>query len=147
MLWSPSSKTALAEAEISYKDDHVSQSVFVKFPIVRVGAGLKTLIQQHDIDITRLHLVVWTTTPWTLPANMVNLACDRGILLQSMLKYLYDGRNSSLPTLPPSNTQSSVRPIRASIGSLPPEGWTTSQRRLAKTWRRSALFQVRTFRE
>jgi len=52
--WSIPCRTALAEAEVEY-NDHVSQSVFVKFPVV---GQEKTFI------------VIWTTTPWTLPANL-----------------------------------------------------------------------------
>ncbi len=54
VYWSIPCRTALAEAEVEYKD-HVSQSVFVKFPVV---GREKTFI------------VIWTTTPWTLPANL-----------------------------------------------------------------------------
>ena len=54
VYWSIPCRTALAEAEVEYQD-HVSQSVFVKFPVV--GRD-KTFI------------VIWTTTPWTLPANL-----------------------------------------------------------------------------
>src|SRR5271165_4018187 len=54
VYWSIPCRTALAEAEVEYKD-HVSQSVYVKFPVV--GRD-KTFI------------VIWTTTPWTLPANL-----------------------------------------------------------------------------
>jgi isoleucyl-tRNA synthetase len=54
VYWSIPCRTALAEAEVEYKD-HVSQSVFVKFPVV---GQPKTFI------------VIWTTTPWTLPANL-----------------------------------------------------------------------------
>jgi isoleucyl-tRNA synthetase len=54
VYWSIPCRTALAEAEVEYKD-HVSQSVYVKFPVVgRPGVSL----------------VIWTTTPWTLPANL-----------------------------------------------------------------------------
>jgi isoleucyl-tRNA synthetase len=54
VYWSIPCRTALAEAEVEYKD-HVSQSVYVKFPIVgRPGTSI----------------VIWTTTPWTLPANL-----------------------------------------------------------------------------
>jgi isoleucyl-tRNA synthetase len=54
VYWSIPCRTALAEAEVEYKD-HVSQSVFVKFPVVgRPG----------------VNIVIWTTTPWTLPANL-----------------------------------------------------------------------------
>lgn len=54
VYWSIPCRTALAEAEVEYKD-HVSQSVYVKFPV----AG-------HD----KTFVVIWTTTPWTLPANL-----------------------------------------------------------------------------
>jgi isoleucyl-tRNA synthetase len=54
VYWSIPCRTALAEAEVEYHD-HVSQSVFVKFPVV----GRK-----------KTFIVIWTTTPWTLPANL-----------------------------------------------------------------------------
>jgi isoleucyl-tRNA synthetase len=54
VYWSIPCRTALAEAEVEYQD-HVSQSVFVKFPVV---GREKTFV------------VIWTTTPWTLPANL-----------------------------------------------------------------------------
>jgi isoleucyl-tRNA synthetase len=54
VYWSIPCRTALAEAEVEYKD-HVSQSVFVKFPLV---------------DQPGTSVVIWTTTPWTLPANL-----------------------------------------------------------------------------
>ena len=54
VYWSIPFRTALAEAEVEYQD-HASQSVFVKFPVVgRPGVSI----------------VIWTTTPWTLPANL-----------------------------------------------------------------------------
>jgi isoleucyl-tRNA synthetase len=54
IYWSIPCRTALAEAEVEYKD-HVSQSVFVKFPV---------------LGRERTFVVIWTTTPWTLPANL-----------------------------------------------------------------------------
>jgi isoleucyl-tRNA synthetase len=54
VYWSIPCRTALAEAEVEYHE-HVSQSVFVKFPVV---SQPKTFV------------VIWTTTPWTLPANL-----------------------------------------------------------------------------
>jgi isoleucyl-tRNA synthetase len=54
VYWSIPCRTALAEAEVEYKD-HVSQSIYVKFPIL-----------EHP----GTSLVIWTTTPWTLPANL-----------------------------------------------------------------------------
>jgi isoleucyl-tRNA synthetase len=40
VYWSPSTKTALAEAELEYKEDHISVAAYVKFPIVQLGIAL-----------------------------------------------------------------------------------------------------------
>jgi isoleucyl-tRNA synthetase len=66
VYWSPSTGTALAEAELEYRDDHVSCAVFVKFPLVNLG-GLKDFVREGET----VSAVIWTTTPWTLPANRV----------------------------------------------------------------------------
>src|SRR4029079_1895426 len=65
--WCPTDRTALAEAEIEYQDDE-SPSVFVSFPLRRDPRGVLTA---H----AGVHAVAWTTTPWTLPAN-VGLMAD-----------------------------------------------------------------------
>ncbi len=54
VYWSIPCRTALAEAEVEYHD-HVSQSIFVKFPVV---------------GRANTFVLIWTTTPWTLPANL-----------------------------------------------------------------------------
>ncbi|MCM3710006.1 isoleucine--tRNA ligase [Sporosarcina luteola] len=59
VYWSPSSESALAEAEIEYKDKK-SPSIYVAFPI-KDGLG----VVDEDVRI-----VIWTTTPWTIPANL-----------------------------------------------------------------------------
>lgn len=59
VYWSPSSETALAEAEIEYQDV-VSDSIYVSFPVVEANQHL-----QGDESF-----VIWTTTPWTLPGNL-----------------------------------------------------------------------------
>jgi len=59
VYWSPSSESALAEAEIEYKD-RKDPSIFVAFP-VEVG---NEFIKEGE------NLVIWTTTPWTLPGNL-----------------------------------------------------------------------------
>lgn len=69
VFYSPSSRTALAEAELEYLDQHVSLSALVKFKL-RPSNVLRARLPKH-IAADRLHLVVWTTTPWTLPANKV----------------------------------------------------------------------------
>ncbi|MCA9484518.1 MAG: isoleucine--tRNA ligase [Nitrospina sp.] len=62
--WCTSCKTALAEAEVEYQD-HKSPSIYVKFP---VKSGWKDSIAPAEGK--NLSLVIWTTTPWTLPANL-----------------------------------------------------------------------------
>ena len=58
VYWSPSSESALAEAEIEYKD-RKDPSIFVAFPVVEGNQYVK----KDD------NLIIWTTTPWTLPGN------------------------------------------------------------------------------
>ncbi|XP_060559788.1 isoleucine--tRNA ligase, mitochondrial-like isoform X2 [Ruditapes philippinarum] len=65
VFWSPSSRTALAESELEYKADHVSTSIYVKFPITDTSSQIKNLIENSH----QFHAVIWTTTPWTIPAN------------------------------------------------------------------------------
>ncbi|MCJ1379872.1 isoleucine-tRNA ligase [Xylographa soralifera] len=66
VYWSPSSHTALAEAELEYNPDHVSTAAFVKFPLMQLPEALQ---QRVGTDGTQISAVIWTTTPWTLPAN------------------------------------------------------------------------------
>ena len=68
VYWSPTTETALAEAEIEYKDVE-SHSIYVKFQ------GLRDLTDKLGVD--EASIVIWTTTPWTLPANLgVSLNTD-----------------------------------------------------------------------
>ena len=57
--------TALAEAELEYPDGHVSTSCFVGLPLTRLGEAAAA----HAAELQGAELLVWTTTPWTLPAN------------------------------------------------------------------------------
>jgi isoleucyl-tRNA synthetase len=63
--WCYRCKTALAEAEIEYENEK-SPSIYIKFPIVD---GQK-LAHLEDVSLAMTNLLVWTTTPWTLPANV-----------------------------------------------------------------------------
>ncbi len=65
--WCAHCKTALAEAEVEY-DDHVSPSVYVKFKMAVEEDILKELPALQDFK-DKTYVVIWTTTPWTLPAN------------------------------------------------------------------------------
>lgn len=64
--WSPSSRTALAEAELEYPDNHVSKSIYVRFCVESPSESLKELHSEES----PVNIAVWTTTPWTIPANM-----------------------------------------------------------------------------
>merc|ERR1711966_504131 len=64
--WSPSSRTALAEAELEYPENHVSKSIYVGFEVVEASDALK---QYHSSD-EPVKVAIWTTTPWTMPANL-----------------------------------------------------------------------------
>lgn len=68
VYWCATCETALAEAEIEYADK-TSTSVFVKFPIVEWPANddAQALAKRPG---KKAHVLVWTTTPWTLPANV-----------------------------------------------------------------------------
>uniref|UniRef100_A0A8D1Q477 Isoleucine--tRNA ligase, mitochondrial n=1 Tax=Sus scrofa TaxID=9823 RepID=A0A8D1Q477_PIG len=65
VYWSPSSRTALAEAELEYNPEHVSRSVYVKFPLLKPSPKLASLIDGSS----PVSFLVWTTQPWTIPAN------------------------------------------------------------------------------
>ena len=58
VMWSVVEKTALAEAEVEY-EDHTSDTVWVKFPVTSPAHGA----------LAQASVVIWTTTPWTLPGN------------------------------------------------------------------------------
>ena len=67
VLWSTVEKTALADAEVEYMD-HISDTIYVSFPIKKTN--LK--------DLKDCEIIIWTTTPWTIPANKA-LAFNRGL--------------------------------------------------------------------
>ncbi|MFN5579145.1 MAG: isoleucine--tRNA ligase, partial [Akkermansiaceae bacterium] len=62
--WSYGAQTALAEAEVEYADK-ISPSIFVKFPL-KGSVGVPPALS----NIPDINMVIWTTTPWTLPANL-----------------------------------------------------------------------------
>ena len=68
VMWSPTEKTALAEAEIEYHERE-SAIVYALFPVLRAPAAS---------DLVGANVVIWTTTPWTIPANRA-LAYGRAI--------------------------------------------------------------------
>ena len=70
VLWCTHDQTALAEAEVEY-EDHVSPSIYVKFPVAGGAAAVAAKVQGVKLpaDVASVSVVIWTTTPWTLPAN------------------------------------------------------------------------------
>ena len=70
VLWCTQDQTALAEAEVEY-EDHTSPSIYVRFPVVTSPPVLRTTFPglAFPAGIKLVSVVIWTTTPWTLPAN------------------------------------------------------------------------------
>ena len=64
--WSPSSRTALAEAELEYPEGHTSPSIYVAFPVTKLGEDAAELKEY----LPNLSVAIWTTTPWTIPGNL-----------------------------------------------------------------------------
>lgn len=62
--WCFSCETALAEAEVEY-EDHTSPSIYVAFPVESDLSDIDPALAGQDLSV-----VIWTTTPWTLPANL-----------------------------------------------------------------------------
>ncbi|MBH8574261.1 isoleucine--tRNA ligase [Nostocaceae cyanobacterium CENA369] len=92
--WSPSSKTALAEAELEYPEGHTSRSIYAAFPVTSVAEAVKSQLAEYQSD---LGVAVWTTTPWTIPGNLavaVNADLNYALVefsspeVQSSFKYL-----------------------------------------------------------
>ncbi|KAG8182722.1 hypothetical protein JTE90_026173 [Oedothorax gibbosus] len=65
VFWSPHNRTSLAEAELEYNTNHISPSVYVKFAIHQYPDALKSKLEKFPDP----KVVIWTTTPWSLPAN------------------------------------------------------------------------------
>ena len=74
VYWCIHDQTALAEAEVEYRE-HTSPSVYVKFPLRTDPSAI-----DHALAGNTVFLVIWTTTPWTLPANL-------GIAVHPTLEY------------------------------------------------------------
>ncbi|MDR2399395.1 MAG: isoleucine--tRNA ligase [Endomicrobium sp.] len=65
VYWCPTCETAMADAEVEYAD-HASESIFVKFQIV----SLPEVLKLKENSLKDFSVLIWTTTPWTLPANV-----------------------------------------------------------------------------
>jgi len=87
--WSPSSQTALAEAELEYPSGHVSQSIYVGFKVDQIPEILTKEISDQAADLfdskgklKEVKLLIWTTTPWTIPAN-------EAVAVNPKIKYVF----------------------------------------------------------
>ena len=67
VYWSPSSQTALAEAELEYPEGHESQSIYVTFDLASLSDAAKETLGEF---MPGLKVAIWTTTPWTIPGNL-----------------------------------------------------------------------------
>ncbi len=86
VMWSVVEKTALAEAEIEYHD-HQSDQIWVKFPVVEAGSTDDDAAE----ELLDASVVIWTTTPWTMPGN-------RAVSFSSRISYgLYEVTQDGLP--------------------------------------------------
>nr|WP_236117182.1 isoleucine--tRNA ligase [Hassalia byssoidea] len=65
--WSPSSHTALAEAELEYPEGHTSRSIYAAFKMVSLSDAVKAALGEF---LPELGVAIWTTTPWTIPGNL-----------------------------------------------------------------------------
>lgn len=72
--WSPSSRTALAEAELEYPEGHKSRSIYVSMPVTSAAEGADAALAAV---LEGAALAIWTTTPWTIPANLAVAVNDR----------------------------------------------------------------------
>jgi len=94
--WCPTCKTALAEAEVKY-EDHRSPSIYVKFKLISDIENILPSLKGKDI-----YVLIWTTTPWTIPANLaiafhpdfsyvaVDLGKEIYILAQELMETVMD---------------------------------------------------------
>ena len=85
VFWSPSSQTALAEAELEYPEGHTSRSIYVAFEVNALAPAAQALSDY----LPHLKVAIWTTTPWTIPGNLaVSLNPD---LTYAVVKTAQDG--------------------------------------------------------
>jgi isoleucyl-tRNA synthetase len=102
VMWSVVEKTALAEAEVEY-EDYTSDTVWVKFPVgttpgtatawtdgsVEASEALAKMADENFVSLKGASVIIWTTTPWTLPGN-------RAVSFSPKIKYaLYKVTNAA----------------------------------------------------
>uniref|UniRef100_A0A1A9W7X8 isoleucine--tRNA ligase n=1 Tax=Glossina brevipalpis TaxID=37001 RepID=A0A1A9W7X8_9MUSC len=86
VYWSPSSRTALAEAELEYDANFVSPSLYVRFRLTNWPNFIDEVSSKH------IFALIWTTTPWTLPSNQA--VCYNSNLTYALVKLKSDNKQS-----------------------------------------------------
>src|SRR5579872_7417214 len=69
VFWCATCETALADAEVEY-EDHTSNSIYVRFPLIADPNGVFAEPYESGRSGLTPYAVIWTTTPWTIPANL-----------------------------------------------------------------------------
>ncbi len=92
VMWSPVEKTALAEAEVEYHEKQ-STTIYVKFPVIGFREDHPPEVEQRTKEFLRdASVVIWTTTPWTIPGNRaIAYSTD---LLYGIFEVVEAGENS-----------------------------------------------------
>eukprot|EP00171_Calliarthron_tuberculosum_P015130 IDg15130t1 len=109
--WSPSSRTALAEAELEYPENHTSRSCYCSFPVTAVPENAPNAVKEAAAAQGGLALSIWTTTPWTLPAN-------RAVAVNDSLDYaLVQGLQPNAPSAVVVIAKDLVESVAAKLGT------------------------------
>ena len=93
VYWCIHDKTALAEAEVEY-ELHTSPSIWVRYPLTsdpaKIDENLTSKIGDHNLTGKKIATIIWTTTPWTLPASMaVTFAPDAEYVALDTGEWIY----------------------------------------------------------
>ncbi|WP_373480331.1 isoleucine--tRNA ligase [Geminocystis sp.] len=97
--WSPSSQTALAEAELEYPEGHTSRSIYAAFNITKLSEKASHLAE----FMPNLAVAIWTTTPWTIPGNLA--VAVNGNLDYAVVEIMYPqipAQRVTIPVIPAS---------------------------------------------
>jgi len=119
VYWCADCETALAEAEVEYAD-HKSHSIYVKFPVKQEDTQKAYSTAGISSD-KPLNMVIWTTTPWTLPANLA-------IAVHPEFEYRFVEKDGEVYILAKDLLESTVNDIGWEEGSFSTIGATTGDK-------------------
>jgi isoleucyl-tRNA synthetase len=127
VLWSTGAQTALAEAEVEYAE-RTDPAIFVKFPIITGELAGKA------------SMVIWTTTPWTLPANVAIAVSPRASYLVADFRHAESGAVESLviaedeTLLGAFAQQTGWTLVKQELPRAEAEQWSAGRKAAGKTW-------------